>query len=530
MRSSIPFFESSQAADLLDRLATCDGPLMIYCGAGVSIDRTGLSWSALVKSCFPARHSKHYRAGPTSGQLGNSVALAPDQLASSLIHTLRRVAKESSSSLRDTLRHRIRRSLYGDKAAWQAGELVPELIQLAVLRSMAGRVTTILTTNYDDHLEEGYRSLRQDLEGFGDLPVPGMRIMVASPEQMVAEYEPLRMPNGAESSITLIYLHGRVPRKGDVSWPIVLDENSYAETAKEVGTVLRRHLRESAMTLMVGSSLQDSPLIRALSATRKVGKNRVAILTKQGQTTDFDPAGESLATDLASHRATELGVKAVFADFHGQVSQLVHEAYVRTAFRKPHPDYAWTRQYGDRLSAWWHEWVTTTGVDPDLPGRLRRGLGDALPIFGVTAATDPLNRAAETYCLELWVRSYPSTSERQLVRWASSAGVSIEGVNGKRGRIESPSYLAAVRALTEGRPRAFDITDLERGRESAGRYTSKSFLAVPIRIDNAIVGTLALACSSHLSQTEMLRSEDRTEALVTFLGALGHNLLLINEH
>lgn len=537
MRSSVPFFSSASATTFIDELAECEQPLLIYCGAGVSIDRTGLSWAGLVRSCFPTRHSKNYPVGPTSLQLQNATELAPDQLASSLVHTLRAVAAGSSSSLRDTLRNRIKRSLYGDKASWQAGELVPNLIQLAVLRSFDGRKTTIVTTNYDDHLEAGYELLRRDIEALPmETTFPGMRVAVVStegeakgdvPTAVVVDHKPINMRNAEAATISLTYLHGRVPRKGDVSWPIVLDENSYASTARSVGRTLRHVLNECAMTVIVGSSLQDAPLVRALSDTRKVG-SRVAIMTKQGFPTAFDDEGNALALELATHRASELGVRAIFADFHGQVAQLFHEAFIRTAFRTPKPDIEWTSDYTTRLARWWERWMTSNGIDPSLPDALRSGLSGALPVIGISSAPDPLNRAAERFRLELWVRSYPRRPERHLVRWASSDGAALEGVNGKQGQIESPSYLAAVRAFTEGRPSAFDIASLEQGRASTGRYTSKSFLAIPIRVDNVIVGTLTLASTARLGDSLMMNSKESTAELVTLLSEIGQDMLKVS--
>ena len=245
MRSRTPFFESTVAQDVVSAVADCVEPLLIYCGAGVSIDRTGLSWAGLIESCFPARHSKHYPSGPLRGEVTAGGLVQPEQLASSLVFTLRRVASESSETLQDTLRKRIKRSLYGDKAVWQAGELVPEIMKLAFLRSIAGRSTTILTTNYDDHLEAGYVEVRGDLDSDPHLPIPGLRVTVLSPEEeVIVEYPPANMEGGSASTISLVYLHGRVPQVGEVSWPIVLDENSYAATAALVGTALQQRLRE----------------------------------------------------------------------------------------------------------------------------------------------------------------------------------------------------------------------------------------------------------------------------------------------
>lgn len=526
MRSRTPFFETPAATRAIKRIADSTDPMLIYCGAGVTIDRTGHSWAALVRSCFPGHHSKNYANGPRRDDIARAPAIAPDQLASSLIHTLRVVAKGSKQSLQDTLRERIRRSLYGNKASWQAGELASNIIKLGFLRSMAGRETTILTTNYDDHIEHRYHELRADVGALPDVPLPGLRVMVLSPkESTVLEIRPERLPVQSSSSyITIVYLHGRVPRRGSVSWPIVLDENSYAATAGRVGRTLRRALRSHPLTVIVGSSLQDLPLVRALSQTRANGA-RLAVMTKAGLTADIDHDGESLGLDLIRHRSSELFVEPVFADFHGQVAQLFNEAYVRTAFRDPDERYSWTSDYMTRLGSWWDSWVATAGTDPGLPDKLADALRDTLPLFGIAPTDDPLSPTAEGYRLELWVRASPTSQDRQLVRWATSESRTLDGVNGKCGKLETPSYLAPVRAFTEGRPRAFDIAELESGRESPTRYTSKSFLGIPIRVNDCVVGVLSLASTNHLAQASMLRRDGATAEAVEYLKNVGATLL-----
>lgn len=248
-------------------------------------------------------------------------------------------------------------------------------------------------------------------------------------------------------------------------------------------------------------------------------------MTKASLAPDVDHDGESLGLELVRHRSSELFVEPVFADFHGQVAQLFNEAYVRTAFRKPDKRYSWTLDYMTRLSNWWDAWVAAPGIDPLLPDKLSDALRDTLPLFGIAPPEGPLSSTVEGYRLELWVRVSPTSQDRQLVRWATSESRILEGVNGKCGRLEAPSYLASVRAFTEGRPRAFDIADLESGRESVTRYTSKSFLGIPIRVNDCIVGVLSLAATSHLSQTAMLRRDASTAEAVEYLKNVGATLL-----
>ena len=508
-------------AEAIAQLAGSEEPLLIYCGAGVSIDRTGLTWSGLVRSCYPGHYSKYYRHGPRKSDVDALMSQPPDQLASSLIYTLRQVARVSKSSLQYTLRERLRTSLYGNKSTWQAGRLATNIVYLAIFRALDGRETTILTTNYDDHLEHQFDAIRSYLEPFDGNLFPGLE--VTDPDgRLIRLVSPVG--KGPEKPVELVYLHGRVPRRGAVNWPIVLDENSYAATSKVVGDRLQRALIDHPLTLILGSSLSDLPLIRALSSTRNSGR-RLALLTKHAIADDLDSDGNSLSLDLLRHRTSELAVIPLLADFHGQVAQVVHELALRTAFPSPLPSVPRTLDYSERLGSWWNSWKVAAATNKELPEKLALALDGALPLFGLETDQDPFQDVSETYRLELWVRAYPERPERQLVRWATSDGRALFGVKGKNGRIESPSYLAPVRAFAEGRSQAFDIQDLEDSRVSTLRYTSKSFLAVPIRVNDCIVGVLSLASTNHLKIAGMMSSHDVTSQTVEYLTDLGTSLL-----
>nr|WP_232528565.1 SIR2 family protein [Microbacterium sp. MAH-37] len=390
---------------------------------------------------------------------------------------------------------------------------------------MRGRQTTIFTTNYDDHIEQRYREIRDSIETLAEIGVPGLRVVGINSKDPIYTIDPLRMdPEMPGSHITVVYLHGRVPSNGPVSWPIVLDENSYAATATAVGAALIHGFESHPLSVIVGSSLQDLPLVRALSSTRGSGE-RLAVLTKGSHAYDLNTDGDSLSLDLLRDRATELSVTPVLADFHGQVAQLVGEMTLRTAFPQPRSDAPLSWSYMDRLDAWWQAWSGAAGLDQGTPEKLHEALQELLPIFELTPNIDPLSPESERYRLELWVRAFPIAPERQLVRWAASDGRTLDGAKGKCGPLDTATYLAPVRAFIEGRAGAYDISDLERGRESLERYTSKAFLAVPIRARDCIVGVLTLASSNRMTSARMTRASETTEKAVAYMLDLGQRLL-----
>ncbi len=89
MRSERPFFEDELTGEIITTTAEVEGRLLLYCGAGVTIDRTGHSWGGLVMSLLPERRHKSRPGMPTRSQVGSLNRTAPDTLASSVVYLLR---------------------------------------------------------------------------------------------------------------------------------------------------------------------------------------------------------------------------------------------------------------------------------------------------------------------------------------------------------------------------------------------------------------------------------------------------------
>lgn len=515
MRSDPPFFLDHLTNATLEAAAQTAGQLSLYCGAGVTIDRTGHSWSSLVLAGFPKRRGRVSDA-PTQRQITKLQAQSPEQLASSLVYVLRESAG-SKKALQDALRKRLRTALYGNPSRWQRGELANWLVILSVMRAQQSRATLILTTNYDDYIEEAYSNVREALEGTASA-IPGLRVRRAGVAKPLVELQPRGLTASAPGAyIDLVYLHGRLPRTGPVSWPLVLDENSYAITAPAVEEAISVALNESALSILLGTSLRDTPLIRALSATRSAAGERVAVLTR-GQFANADPELEKLTLLLARHRSSELRYAPLFPDFNSQPAQFITELTLKTAVGQS------ATSYTERMNGWWNSWVSTRGPDPDIPSRLREAVTSVLPLLGCDADPSPLAEDAERFQLEMWVRADPAGPARSLTRWARSLDALTAGVKGKTASLERDSYLAPIRCFTEGRAGRFDIGELERGRESDARYTWRSFLCVPIRVRFCTVGVLTLASTLPLAATSMSSSEEAVAQVVQILKAEGTRL------
>jgi len=522
MRSTPPFFEDHLTNAVLDRASSVTGTLVLYCGAGVTIDRTGHSWASLVTSGFAEQPAPMQEpvSRKTVAQLGGNY---PEQLASSLIYLLRESAG-SEDTLRGVLQTRLRSALYGNPARWQHGELVRWLVFLAVLRGARHWPTKILTSNYDDHIEAEYQRVRADLRT-SPAGIPGLRVWRTGVEEPIRQYAPDGLANYQNGAyIDLVYLHGSLPREDEASWPLILDENGYASSAPLVENEVAAAFDSAELSLILGSSIRDTPLVRSLSLTRNRGGERIAVVTR-GQFANQDPELERLSLLLARHRAAELCYSPLFPDFNGQVAQFVTELALRTGIKRRDPSERRSLPYIDRLTIWWTEFLESRGQDRDLPAALRSSLADVLDEIGVVPRVGSLEVAEEQFQLELWLRVEPGGPNRSVTRWARSGDANTHGVMGKTAPLESGSYLAPVRAFVEGRPRAFDVRDLETGRESADRYSWQSFLSVPIRIDLAIVGVLTLASDKPLNSSKMWVDTDTTENVVALLRNSGERLL-----
>ncbi|QAY60640.1 hypothetical protein ET475_12020 [Microbacterium protaetiae] len=376
--------------------------------------------------------------------------------------------------------------------------------------------------HYDDYLEQRFEETRNAIAQ--EVPaLPGLRVQAIGHTRTIRTLEPVGLaPSDPGAVIDLVYLHGRLPRTGRVSWPLVLDENSYAATAADVERTIAETLDCSETTVMVGTSLGDTPLIRALSATRRSPGARLAVLTR-GQFANPDDDLEILNLSLARARARELNYTPLFPDFNGQAAQLITEAAMRTAFGSR------TTAYTQRLGEWWDSWVVQGGRDANMPQRLREIVTTICALLDSPLPETPLDHVAERHQLELWVRADPTGRSRSLTRWARSLHATPAGVDGKTERLERNSYLAPVRALVEGRASRLDVEDLEQGRASSTRYTWRSFLCVPIRVDNCIVGVLSLASSLPLHEASMNGSEEATARVVEVLLAEGTELLAVQN-
>jgi hypothetical protein len=201
----------------------------------------------------------------------------------------------------------VPKQLYGDDgpSGFVPGEIAR---QVAYLRSCFGSQVEILTTNYDDLIEEAL-------------------IAAGVPRGQIRSYVTNRRPEErARDAVGVVHLHGLAGRGGQPQ-KIVLTEEHYHRMQRgsswQESLVTER--LEKSVCLFVGMSLADPNLIRYLygyeqSPTRK----HAAIFVRQGE--PLCPVDvRAMREEATSRRWARCGVEAVFVDHFADAAQLLYE-------------------------------------------------------------------------------------------------------------------------------------------------------------------------------------------------------------
>lgn len=438
--ASEPFFHQREGLEALRRLRDSER-LVIYCGAGVTIDRTGLSWVDLSRALMEVK------------EIPEPIADSLDalRLATIASHRFRNVhGKHTNRRLVDLMS-----SILYRRSNFVGGQLVDVLAQYARLRQKLGLETTLITTNYDTYLEAGFAAGSYELY----------------------DREQRKSSAAGTPPIRIVYIHGRVPgkrgKKSKAFLPLVVSESDYFKTEWQTTEILASHLQDADL-LVLGSSLKDLPLLRALERTRHehTGSTnyRVAVFAREHNPVLQDAKSTAYWDDFLEGYE----VDGIYADFYGQISQFVHEAAVSTLVAPE--EYFEERghlRYGNRLNRWWRQWLKKN--PRDLPERQRRDHETLLA--GVQRLRTILNAPPEEGLkIEVWIRWRPN--DRGLRLWASSVGPWSDISLLRDVSIVTDGHFVAVQAFRAGRPVVVEV--------SPGAGTRwVSYVATPVWVEAA---------------------------------------------
>ncbi len=563
-----PFFANDAWDEITRRFGHGLDNLLIYCGAGVTIDRTGLGWQAMVAKLFPRENSDHpeFPSIEQIHQLGSLVS--PEALASIMYqYTKDKWGEESTTSQKTALR--LADILYVD-SGWQSGRLAANVAKLIYSAAKRGTRVSVITTNYETYIAEEFRKISKD---------QGKTVHGEADETVALNERNLDdalKPEVHDGKVQLTYLHGAVKRDGLLVGRLVITELDYAQTREAEVEFLTREFENYDTCLILGASLNDPPLVESLCKTAEKNdgytSSRYCLIPIDSLgVADLDSdLAESVATQFR-HRGHPLGVRILTPDFKFQIAQLVEEAlYAMPLGEDALAAGKAPKKYSDRLEEWWGAWVDSqkldsyllqegrppqnpdtesagstdsqTGPDPDSDdGDLNAEVltdivdnwTDLLNILeeleGVIADNvhelDIAKLRRENFRLELWVRQ-DAADGRCLTLWNTSAGPILDRrlLNSKE--IVLGSSNSSVRAFSEGRPQHHDLDELVT--TSQGRW--RSFVSVPINLGGITgqtipVGVLTLASDQHKRESCLPLTTVGMNSLVEKM-RLGGELLL----
>jgi hypothetical protein len=366
----------------------------------------------------------------------------------------------------------------GDRDAWIAEELFgptrgpadffpgPISRQVPVLRRAFGTDLRVMTTNYDDLLEQAFRD-----DGAVD------PIALATGDHHV--------PAGG---VAVFHLHGYLGRDGADQGDLVLSEADYQRMQQAPSwqeDLVRTALRSSTV-VFVGTSLIDPNLIRYLHGVLPQAEaSCFAVFVRQGTYPIDVPAGIPPAREEALVARWEaLGVVPVFVDHYVDVAQVLYEI----ARRREDGDDGYV-PLADRAA----EWVGVVqndilGVEDDTA--FRRGQETTRDLLRTTldqavAAVEELEGDAfdETMACSLWL---VDRAGEVMTNWVTTDRLHVDRETIDPVPIDEHSRWVAVRAYCRGTPLA-EPRDIYASRWHFIRGT-------PLTLDTERQGRIPLGC------------------------------------
>jgi hypothetical protein len=381
-----------EVADVIQRFSNTRDITLIV-GAGASMEADLPSWPTLIqrllstvadaRADLPSSEAKHQWAEHTmdgDGLLG----------AGAIVEVM-------ADAPLDRL---VPEALYGPEGA--PGYLPgPIAKQVAYLRGCFGERLEILTTNYDDLIEEAVAE-------------------AGTARFRVRSYiQDRSLDQRADGTVAVIHLHGLAGRQAAPK-AIVLTEEEYHRMQRGTSwqeRLVTRRLQESTC-LFVGMSLTDPNLIRYLYGYRQSELRRhAAIFVRQGEPS-LDPDVRSVREQAAAARWGRCGVEAVFVDHFADAAQLLYEVGYR---RKVGDVY---ESVGDRAQALiesLERWLLLADRDQDAFANRQVVLSEWLRTLLYSLVREGLGGSDvpddEKLALALWLVSQDGT---EVTGWAHS--------------------------------------------------------------------------------------------------------------
>lgn len=443
----------------------------------------------------------------------------------------------------------IGKTLYHN--SWSEGRLLFELAKFVVKLSIDFKKSvSIVTPNYDTYIEDSildelylqYGQRKTSTKDFDvDLRLVGYAYKEKNKKVLCYDYAFAR--NEKLPKIEIHHLHGRIcstrysyalgdlVSNGDVnkegtdlleskeftiSGKLVFSEEDYEESHDRSLKVLTE-LFSQGTTIVVGSSLTDTPLVRSLlkikgESEEQHGKNGGKVVSSGCAIYAFMKCGVDGYEKFQLERAEALGIEPLFYEFHDEIPEVFSNLTALLAHGNKDGSYSEVLPYDQAL----REWARLANNQKQFRKLVEHGYEMSAKLARDVVIKHYAQKG-ELLKIECWFLDLEGDVSKKVLRvWTNSVGPTF-ATDLRRAEAVSSSNVekvASVQAFCEGAPKIIPIDQLELGlvklkddkNISATRW--KSFMSVPIVVPfkeydvDVIVGVVTLASTYKYSDFE----------------------------
>lgn len=530
--------------------------IVIYCGAGVTADRTGVGWLGLINrvadklmECSDSKLIKNLetcsafddREDDKKPQLARKAVKeylndedVPLEVKATMVEALAKNENNINIENNDAIQKVFAEALYRD-SGWHRGRTLQKLVDFIVVSACMGKSISIITTNYDTYIE---RAIWERLKFLND-PNPSEDSESKKPLPKWSLVEHKKVPkvlfqsDKEGSSIEVNYIHGSITENGDLRGSLVFSERNYADGHDRTVKKLIKWF-EKGPTIIVGASLNDVPLVRSLLEFKRTIKERgegshagiYAILRR------IAIDSEDISDQFQLSRAEVLGIKLLMFDSYNDIPDIFSNLIALCA--------QGIDGYGGKLPCELalEDWIGQTAKF----SRKISEYGYEMSSIVIDEIFKKLIGEEEKIKIEFWFVGYAegSSDEKVLRVWTNSVGPTFTtGLRREEGILrDNEKKVASVKAYCSGIPEIISLDELNVGIDekknrdaSAGRW--KTFLAVPLSVPSKkynvdiVVGVVTLASTYKISDSNFFDSNSSESAPSSGLDSKINNKRLI---
>lgn len=508
--------------------------IVIYCGAGVTADRTGVGWLGLINrvadklmECSDSRLIKNLETCFDNNKDDEKAQLArkavkdylndedvPLEVKATMVEALAKNENNINIENNDAIQKVFAEALYRD-SGWHRGRTLQKLVDFIVISACMGKSISIITTNYDTYIE---RAIWERLESLKGLNLSeDSESKKSLPKWSRVEYKevPKVLFQGDKegSSIEVNYIHGSITENGGLRGSLVFSERNYADGHDRTVKKLIKWF-EKGPTIIVGASLNDVPLVRSLLEFKRTIKERgegshagiYAILRR------IAIDSEDISDQFQLSRAEVLGIKLLMFDSYNDIPDIFSNLIALCA-----QGIDW---YDGKLPCELalEDWIGQTAKF----SREISEYGYEMSSIIIDEIFKNLIDKEEKIKIEFWFVGYAEgASDKKVLRvWTNSVGPTF--TTGLRREEDIFRYnekkVASVKAYSSGIPEIISLDKLNVGFDekknrdaSVGRW--KTFLAVPLSVPSKkynvdiVVGVVTLASTYKMSDSNFYDSK-----------------------